>query len=254
MPACRDCVELVDGRCLAEARSKDVLGDRKRPAPLSACAIPIVEQYTKLIGGGDSILEVGSGSWSRLREHCEASGAAYEGIDGIQHSRSIATRFENLANLSFGDKTFDFVVGTQSMEHWPEYGCSLAWGLYQCFRVCKDGGTVMMNVPIHFHGHTEFMLGRLERLHAMFEMFSSDVSFEEWGQDSDPIPAYHPYRGYFPLRNRHAYVLDIRAVRNKALPEGIRNTAWKGFIGKFQTKPPSYIAYSAVCRALGVPR
>lgn len=254
MPSCRECAELVDERCLAEARSLDVLGDRKRPAPLAACPIPIVENYVRIIGRGSSVLEVGCGSWSRLRDHCLEVGANYEGIDGVQSAGSVATRFENLADLSFPDDTFDFVVGTQSMEHWAEYGCSLEWGLYQCFRVSKRGGRVMMNVPIHFHGTADFMLGRLERLRHLFEVFSTDVLFEEWGRQSDPIPAYYPYPGYLPLRGKPAYVLDIQAVRNKDLPDGIENKARTGLLGKFQTKPMSYALYSAGCRVLGVSR
>jgi hypothetical protein len=98
------------------------------------------------------------------------------------------------------------------------------------------------------------MLGRLERLQQLFGAFSTEVSFEEWGRQSDPIPPYYPYPGYLPLRGRPAYVLDIRAIRNKDLPNGVRNKARTGLLGKFQAKPMSYALYSVGCRALGVPR
>lgn len=254
MPACRDCTELVGERCLAEARSIDVLGDRKRPAPLAACPIPIVEGYAARLERGHAVLEVGCGSWSRLRDRCVEVGARYEGIDGAPSAASLATRFENLADLSFADETFDFVVGTQSMEHWAEYGCSLEWGIYQCFRACKPGGSVLMNVPIHFHGTSEFMLGRLDRLRELFARFSTQVTFEEWGRDSGPVPEYYPYPGYLPLRRRPAYILDVHAVRDRGLPPAPRNTARTGLLGKLQAKPASYVLYSMGCRVLGVSR
>lgn len=254
MPACRTCNEFSDGACLAEDRSIEILGERGRPAPLSACPIPIVDGYLRLIKKGASVLEVGCGSWSRVRDHCVAVGAHYEGIDSNEGDGSVATRIENLADLSFDDGVFDFVIGTQSMEHWAEFGCSVEWGLYQCFRVCKTGGRVLMNVPIHFHGTADFMLGRRERLRELYSRFTDEVLFEEWGRDSDPLPPYFPYPGYLPLRRRPAYVLDIQAIRDKEPPSAFSNNARMGVLGKFQSKPFSYVIYSASCRLLGVPR
>lgn len=213
-----------------------------------------MEAYAASIDSEHRVLEVGCGSWSRLRDRCLEVGADYQGIDGAESVTSVATRFENLADLSFPDETFDFVVGTQSMEHWAEYGCSLEWGLYQCFRACRPGGRVLMNVPIHFHGTSEFILGRLDRLRTLFDRYSGDVQFEEWGRDSDPIPSYFPYPGYLPLRRRPAYILDIHATRDRDLPPPPSNTARVGLLGKLQAKPASYVLYSAGCRMLGVPR
>lgn len=251
MPACSDCREFDGTRCLAEARSVEILGERGRPAPLAACPIPIVEDYLHEINSGSTVLEVGCGSWSRVREHCLAVGAHYEGIDSSAGPGSVATRIENLADLSFPDESFDVVIGTQSMEHWAEYGCSVPWGLYQCFRSCRPGGKVLMNVPIHFHGTTDFMLGRIERLKTVFAMFSTDVTFESWGKQGT---SYFPYPGYLPLRQRPAYVLDMHAVRNRPLPTSVRNTARTGLVGKLQAKPLSYVAYSTVSRLAGTTR
>ena len=93
--------------------------------------------------------------------------ADYEGVDVLESYfgvPTVATRLENLADLTYPENSFDLVISNQSMEHWGEFGCSLHWGLYQCFRVCKLGGSLCLNVPIYFHGTSDFMLGRLNRI------------------------------------------------------------------------------------------
>ena len=120
--------------------------------------------------------------WDRIKSHCERVGRRIEAIDIDTEyfgKKTNATRIENLAELSFGDDEFDFVIGNQSMEHWAEHGCTLGFGLYQCFRVCKPGGKVLLNVPIHFHGTSEFMLGKLGRLGRLFARFSNTVRMEK---------------------------------------------------------------------------
>lgn len=233
MPECSKCSYLDGARCRAHELAKEELKRPLPPPPSGACMIPIVEQYLHEIKFGMRVLEVGCGSWTKIRDHCHKVGAHYDGIDpqkayfGVE---SVATRIENLADLSFEDNRFDIVIGNQTMEHWGEHGCSLERGLYQCFRVCKPQGRVFLNVPIHFHGTKEFMLGDIDKLQRLFEKFSSDVHFERWGYPSDPIPAFHPFPGFSTLRNRPAHVLDIQAVKNKALP--IRAPKAHSFQGK----------------------
>jgi SAM-dependent methyltransferase len=179
------------------------------------------------------VLEVGCGTWSRIRDHCHRVGADYEGLDVLPEYYGIpciATRLENLAALSLPDEEFDLVIGNQTMEHWAEHGCTPEWGLYQCFRVTKLGGSVFLNVPFHFHGTRDFMHGDFGRLRALFGMFSREVAIESWGNPTDPLAPYFPHPDFAALKGKPAYVVDMRAVRDRPLPKGIRNTL--GFHGK----------------------
>ncbi|MBM4293289.1 MAG: class I SAM-dependent methyltransferase [Deltaproteobacteria bacterium] len=250
MAACKQCRYLQDQACAAHPLARSSLGRPLAPPPLGACFIPIVEGYLEYLRPGMRVLEVGCGSWERLRRHCQELGAHYEGIDTAAASfgrPTIATRLENLANLTFPDDSFDLVVGSQSMEHWPEYGCSLSWGLYQCFRVVKPGGRVLLNVPIHFHGARPFFLGERESIRQLLEPFSGQIVLEAWGHPSAPLPPLYPHPGYWRLRHRPAFHLDIQAVKDRALPRVIRRRGLNHqFLAKLLMYPPSYVMYVAL--------
>ena len=116
MPPCARCDMLKANQCSALTRAKETLGRPLPPPPLGACMIPIVESYLSMIEEGTRILDVGCGSWNLIRSHCEKIGAHYEGID-VQPDyfgeKVIATRIENLQELSFPDDHFDVVIGNQ---------------------------------------------------------------------------------------------------------------------------------------------
>lgn len=255
MPGCSQCRKLVGGQCLAHEEAKGSLGRNLSPPPLGACVIPILEDYLGLIRPGMSVLEVGCGSWDRLKRSCQEVGAHYEGIDTapVHFGRpTAATRLENLAALSFPEARFDLVIGLQTMEHWPEQGCSLPWGLYQCFRGLKPQGLLLMNVPIHFHGARPFIQGRLDTLRQLLAPFSGRVSFEVWGYPSNPLPPCLPHRGYRPLNHKPAYILDIRALKDRPLPGNYRRRglSWK-IPAKLLNYPLSYTVY-CILRKIGI--
>jgi SAM-dependent methyltransferase len=247
MPSCLECHMLVQGECNSHKSMEETIGRSVPPPPVGGCEVPIVQGYLPLIKPGMKILEIGCGAWAMIKDHCKAVGAEYEGIDTVHEyfgKKSVATRFENLAELSFANESFDLVIGNQTMEHWAENGCSLKWGLYQCFRVCKPGGQVLLNVPIHFHGTKIFLMGKLDEIQALFEPFSSKVSFEPWGSPSQPIAPYFPYPNYQTLKDRPAYLLDIQSIKNKQLPSGYDNRgAVSGLVARIVHNPPSYLFY-----------
>jgi SAM-dependent methyltransferase len=238
---------LVGNKCTAYEKALAILGRTLEQPPLGACMIPITESYLLYIKRGVRVLEIGCGSWSQIKDACESQGASYEGIDTQREyfgKKSVATRFENLADLSFPDEYFDLVIGSQTMEHWAEYGCRLSWGLYQCFRVAKDKGRVLLNVPIHFHGEKLFMLGQVEKIKNAFTAFSDQVIFDEWGKPSDPLPDLFPFPGFWVLKNNPAYVLDIQAVKDRPVPKGYSNQgAHQGKLAKIFTYPLSFLLY-----------
>lgn len=247
MPACKDCQMLKDNVCQAHAIAQKELKRPLPPPPSGACAIPIVDSYLLEIKAGMKVLEIGCGTWSKVHDHCKKVGADYDAID-TQESyfgvKSIATRIENLSELSFVTGTFDIVIGNQTMEHWEEFGCPLEWGLYQCFRVCKPGGRVFMNVPIHFHGTWHFMMGKLDVIRQEFERFSQSVEFEAWGEHTAPLPPYFPFPGFSPLSEKPAYVLDVRATRKEKLPSRIKQRSMpKGKLRRLYNYPLSFNIY-----------
>jgi SAM-dependent methyltransferase len=244
MSKCSECRMLVDEQCSAYTKATETLGRELPPPPLGACMIPIVEDYLSLIKQGMRVLDVGCGSWDVIKKHCESVGADYEGIDPQTEyfgKKTVATRIENLGELSFPENYFDLVIGNQTMEHWAENGCTLKWGLFQCFRVCKPQGRVLMNVPIHFHGTRTFMLGDLKKLERLFAPFSGQVSFYKWGYPSNPILSVYPYPRYSRLHNKPAYVLDIHAIKDRPLPKGYNNRgATSGAMAELLNYPVSF--------------
>lgn len=238
---------LVDSQCSAHRIALDTLGRQLPPPPLGACMIPIVDSYLLEIRPGMRVLDIGCGSWRKASDHCATVGAEYHAIDAVDtlHGhRTLATRLENLAALSYPDKHFDLIIGNQTMEHWAENGCSLQRGLYQCFRSCKVGGRMFMNVPIHFHGTKTFMLGRLDRLHELISRWFNDITYEKWGAPPEPVPPLLPYPGYWRLKNKPAYVLDVRATKRvEAAPYADNAGAARGRAAQVRHYPFSYNLY-----------
>jgi hypothetical protein len=241
MPACRECEHFTGSTCDLDARKEDLLRRPMPPAPLGCCVIAIVDRYVADITEGMQVLEIGAGAWSKVSDACSAVGAHYEGIDSVSDYfgvPTVATRVENLANLSFADESFDLVIGNQTMEHWEENGCDTRWGLAQCFRVARIGGQVRMNVPIHFHGSRPFVLGDRKGIEALFAQFSSSVTVEAWGEVSDPIPPYLALAKYRPLATAPAFTLDIVATKDRPTPAVRRRWRPGGRVGQFASIPP----------------
>jgi SAM-dependent methyltransferase len=238
---------LIDEKCAAHAKNKTTLGRPLPPAPIGACMLPIAEGYAAMIRPGMRVLEIGCGSWDLIKARCEEVGAHYESID-VQmeyYGRAVvATRLENLASLSFPDDAFDLVIGSQSMEHWAEFGCPTVWGLHQCFRVCRREGRVLLNVPFCFHGTKPFLTGDRARLHRLFARFSDDVEIIEWGRPSAPLPDFITYPDYAPLSGRPASIIDIQAVKSRPLPRPPVLRVWpRGRLGQLLNYPLSFNAY-----------
>ena len=215
MPGCRDCKWLLKSNQCGIAH----------PHPLRNCVTAIMLEYAELLKPGQTILEVGCGAWSPLKEKAGSVGCLWEGIDvnrSYQGQPTIATRIASVAEIPFVSENFDFVVATQSMEHWEEYRVDLHKGLSEVFRVLKPGGWALMNVPIYFHGGTRFVLGDVPGVRRLFEPFSDVIQMEAWRYPPEPLPTYRYHLKYYwhkpKLWSKSSYVLDIRAQRKEKVP------------------------------------
>ena len=246
---CIDCNKRNGFECRGYVEFSKTQQRELPPAPFSGCIIPIIDQYKKFIKPDFRVLEIGCGAWSPIKDYCEIVGATYEAIDTEEYygaEKSVATRIENLANLSFDDEQFDFVFGNQTMEHWEEYGCGNEWGLYQCFRVCKRNGIVAQNVPIHFHGTKLFVGGEISAIRTLFSKYSDKVTITSWGKINSPLPAYIAHPWYPPLKTKSAYTLDIVAIKNREPEKNISNQySTTGILARLRSYEFPYFIYVA---------
>ena len=70
MPACKSCLYLKGNSCNAHELAKIELKRPLPPPPTGACTVAIVESYLPHIKKGMNILEIGCGSWSKIRDYC----------------------------------------------------------------------------------------------------------------------------------------------------------------------------------------
>lgn len=248
MPRCINCKFFEESQCTAHAFARVQYDRPVPPPPIGACTFAIVDSYRELLRPGMRVLEIGCGTWPLLKSICIQVGAHYEGIDTQAEyygKPTIATRIENLQELSFLDETFDLVIGNQTIEHWAEFGCDTAFGLYQCFRVCKIGGTVIMNAPVHFHGSRPFLMGDFVEIQNLFLAHSNAITIEPWGFESDPIPKFYTYKKYPALSGKHAYIIDIRAVKSHVMV-GMPAVIWMPLkLRRWINYPLSFLLYRA---------
>lgn len=242
---------LANNECRAFNIALNTFGREIPPPPLGSCTIPIVNNYLKYIKKGMRVLEIGCGSWSIIKDKCIEVGAEYQGIDTCTEyfgKKTVATMIENLKDLSFDDEYFDIVIGNQTMEHWKENGCGLERGLGQCFRVLNLNGKLSLNVPIHFHGSSEFMLGNLKKLRNSISNYSDEIIFEKWGIPSKPLKEFYPFPSYWKLRKKPSYILDIYAKKNKKCKLTYFDFWPNGVTAIILAKPFSYLLYRLLCK------
>jgi SAM-dependent methyltransferase len=217
MPDCRHCRYLVGERCTAEPRGS-------QGGQLRHCVQAITSEYIGLIPRGSRVLEIGCGAWSPLHEAAPRAGYHWEGIDvndTYQGRPGIATKIASVAEIPFADRSFDFVIATQSMEHWEEYRVSLRKGLSEVFRVLVPGGQALLNFPLYFHGGPLFVRGHLDELRALVEPFASEVQVERW-RPSAPVQPVRThlasYWGHPTMWLKTGEVADLRARRRDDVP------------------------------------
>jgi SAM-dependent methyltransferase len=218
MRVCREC------KWYSHATERCTVPYERERMPLRNCAAAIELEYADMLRPGTSILEIGCGAWSAVCKRARDIGCHWEGIDISDHYQgkpTLATRVASVEAIPFPVRNFDYVVSTQSMEHWEEHRVDLRKGLSEMFRVVKPRGQVLVNVPIFYHGGHRFVRGDVNGVRKLFEAFSEDVVMEAWHSESGPGDRVRrPGRRQWSCdltAGRSAYILDIRA-RCKADP------------------------------------
>lgn len=138
-------------------------------SPLAKSVYECNLNYLKIIKDEHRVLEIGCGTESLIKDRHKG---VWHGVDVIEEDRhgnkSICTEFASVDNLPFQSSSFDFIVSNQSIEHWFEYNVTFKSALMEINRVLKPNGRLLINFPIHLHGHKYFVLNDIPSIENMF--------------------------------------------------------------------------------------
>lgn len=183
MPACRECEWFDEATfsCRMEARSRK---------PNRACTDAIFYKHGPSMRG--EILEVGHGVCRVYRRYLLSRGLRWKGIDPRWPDDPRNHRWQaTVSHIPFPDCSQDWVFCLNCMEHWEEYGDSLADGMRELHRIVKPGGKLLITVPIYWHGGDEFYFCRLKEIESLFDTKWTDTHFEAWRRDHVPLQPHH---------------------------------------------------------------
>ncbi len=174
----------------------------KDGSPIRKCVIGINKALVDELAEKSAkirVLEIGCGSWSYLKDFLPGN-VEWEGIDVLAvdmfGKKTIATKIGSVGRIPFDDSSFDLVLANQSIEHWFEFGITFEGGLSEISRVLKVGGVFYANAPIHLHGHSWFLKGKLNDIFKIFlpKYWSLDQEF--WRKDPTPLAKYQGWKNW----------------------------------------------------------
>jgi SAM-dependent methyltransferase len=220
VPSCRECYKFdpVNQVCSVPEGS-----------PIRKCVLAFLEQSIRNLEPAASVVEVGCGNKSHIRDEALARGCTWYGVDPKPPGDTIATHRGRVEDMPLPDACMDAIFVSQSMEHWHEFGTRHATGLLEIFRVLRPGGRLYIDVPIHLHGHRWFVRGETDKIIGMLDPHLwAEPLIEEWRRDFEPLPRYPRWRRYgFPdavIPNpdtNSTWLLSIVVAKRADVPSGL---------------------------------
>jgi len=116
------------------------------------------------------VLEIGCGNWDYAKNIFENNKCEWYGFDVLNNK--LTNIKGSVSSIPFLDNSFDVIIGNQTMEHWFEYGVSFKKALSEINRVLRKNGVLILNAPIHVHGHPFFLKGNIDK---KINLFKKDI-------------------------------------------------------------------------------
>jgi SAM-dependent methyltransferase len=154
--------DIICTDCFSYDRCREL--QKTRPYSIRACQNSISESFYGRIAGKD-VLEIGCGSSKKgglNRAILLKNGCRWTGID-IKKT-DLTSAVCSAEKTPFGDKSFDWVIGSQTLEHWKRPAAALK----EIRRVLRDDGRVSLTAPVYLHGSRMFVTGDFEAIETMF--------------------------------------------------------------------------------------
>jgi len=177
---CTSCHKYDYCKKYSELNRKNATPDGKRYSPQSPirnCQAAICElHYTKV--HNKDVLEVGCGNSKKgglIKSTLESNNCRWIGVD--LEETDLGAYVCNVNHMPFEDNSFDYVIGSQTIEHWKKPRKALK----EIRRVLRPEGKVYLTAPIHLHGGKIFVSGNLKSIEKLFLKSGFDLEkIETW--------------------------------------------------------------------------
>lgn len=161
--------------------------EKSKRKSLRKCQTAICELYYTKINNKD-VLEVGCGNRKKgglIKKTVENNNCKWTGID-IKET-DLTTYVCSVTRMPFDDNSFDWVIGSQTLEHWKRP----VKALKEIRRVLKSDGKVSLTAPVHLHGGDMFVSGGFNAIGKLFLKSGFNIEkAETWRKyrcDASPI-------------------------------------------------------------------
>ncbi|GAG93291.1 unnamed protein product, partial [marine sediment metagenome] len=145
--------------------------------------------------------------------HCKWVGIDIKKTDLTTHVCSVT-------RMPFKDNSFDYVIGSQTLEHWKKPRKALK----EIYRVLRPKGEASLTAPIHLHGSDIFVSGDFNSIERVFLKSGFDIrKVETWRKNyCDLGPYLSEYAkkhlrkvGIFNYKERTSYIIHCILVKSK---------------------------------------
>lgn len=172
------------------------------------------------------ILEIGCGNWDYAKKILENNDNEWHGFEPVDFGKNNLTIIKgSVKSIPYHENSFDYVICNQTIEHWFEYAVSFRRALNEIKRVLNPKGVLIVNAPIHIHGHPIFLKGKLKKIMKLFtqnweiklfeKCFSSkkEKRWKQLGTQGWQSKIGYPSFLIPDHKNAFSYILNIHAMR-----------------------------------------